>query len=143
MIWVRKTINELATESSERYKKVRFIYYFIQLASLYFVANDFAKYESIIFIIKTDPERITLLLLPIFVYFSYKNYVKTGSTLMRQGRMCLFCKDGMGFSDDGWGFKRYGNKKPKWYQFKACKQSDKCDIAFMYQVKLINNDTEV
>ncbi|CAM0555333.1 hypothetical protein EHLJMEHL_04922 [Vreelandella titanicae] len=60
----------------------------------------------------------------------------------RPGKICLACGNGMGYSDDGWGFKAYGTKKRKWYQFRACKTPEKCDIAYQFEVKWVEGQEE-
>ncbi len=141
-MWVRKTLKEIATERAKRYKKTRFIFYGIEGLSFYFVANKYSEFGSLITLLKTDPEAISLLLLPLFLYFAYKNYVLTGFVIGQQPMMCLHCEKGMGSSDDGWGFKVFGKKKPKWYQVRACKTNDKCDIVYMYQAKIENGNED-
>lgn len=80
----------------------------------------------------------SLILLPLFIYLGYRNYVLHGSFWTeRPGKICLACEKGMGYSDDGWGFKVYGRRKPKWYQVRACKTPEKCDIVYQFQVKWV------
>ncbi|MDH5387631.1 MAG: hypothetical protein OEY06_04175 [Gammaproteobacteria bacterium] len=73
----------------------------------------------------------------------YRNYVLHGSIHERPGKICLNCGIGLGYSDDGWGFKSYGKRRKKWYQIKACKTPDKCDIAYQHEVEWIDEDKNV
>ncbi len=137
-MWIKKTQIEIASERHTRYKKTRFVFYFIELLILYYIAKKYSESDGFISLFKNDPEILILFLFPLLIYFTYTNYVLTGSLAFeRASMMCLHCHKGMGRGDDGWGFKVYGKKKPKWYQIRACKTPEKCEIVYMYQVKLV------
>ena len=120
-----------------------FIFIVIALLTLWLYWK-FGSFENLLYMFKEDPENILYtLFLPLFIYSGYRSYVIHGNAFVsRPGKVCLACGKGMGFSDDGWGFKVYGNKKEEWYQFKACDTPYKCDIAYLYEVKWVEDEKQ-
>lgn len=70
-----------------------------------------------------------------WMYFYYRRYVLYGSARLRPAMLCLNCGEGIHGSDDGWGFKVYGNVKPKFFQFSVCATPDLCDIEYFHLSK--------
>lgn len=139
-MWIRKSQVEIAQERRSRRIKFEFATSVLIFLAAIFVYFYFGSIERIIEAFKQNPEGIfSLLFLPVIIYFSYRNYVLHGSLTERPGMICLECEKGMGYSDDGWGFKVYGRKKPKWHQVRACATPEKCDIVYQFEAKLINN----
>ena len=141
-MWVRKTEYELKLEQNKRrvkYEKFVIIVIFVVSAWAYWKIGSF---DNLFAIAKHDPEKaFSVLIFPVLFYFGYRNYVLHGGAFIeRPGKVCLACGNGMGYSDDGWGFKVYGQKKKAWYQIQACKTPEKCDIAYQYEVKWVEND---
>ena len=62
---------------------------------------------------------------------------------MRPGKICLGCEKGMGYSDDGWGYRSYGLRKKRWYQIKSCTTPEKCDIHFLHEVEWVQNNSKL
>lgn len=138
-MWRRKTIKEIAIERAERQKEARYIYYPIQTLVIWYIIDllrETGEFPNVLF---THPDQLTLWLFPLLLYVGYKGYINTGSLggYGARAMMCLHCEKGMGYGDDGWGFKVFGKKKTKWYQVKGCSTPENCDIAYVSMVKHI------
>lgn len=143
-MWVRKSKCELEAEKNKRrvrYEKIIFLALAVVFVLIFWQVESFSNLMTIV---KSDPERaFALLFFPIFAYFGYRNYVLHGNAMVdRPGKICLACGNGMGYSDDGWKFKVYGTNKRKWYQVRACKTPEKCDIAYQFEVKWVEDQEE-
>lgn len=97
--------------------------------------------ERLMQLLQENPESaFSLIFLPILIYFGYRNYVLHGGFSEGTGKMCLSCEKGMGYGDDGWGFKVFGKRKLRWYQIRACETPEKCNIVCMFEVKWVPDD---
>jgi len=140
-MWVRKTQQELHYEQKSRRKLFeKYIAGVVAVVTIW-VYWFIGSIDKLVSLYITNPELLmSLLLLPLFIYLGYRNYVIHGSAFIeRPGKICLSCGIGLGFSDDGWRFKVYNKKKNDWYQIRACKTPDNCDILYQYEVKWVND----
>ena len=140
-MWVRKTQTELYLERKSRRIKYE---YFIVLSLIFvfwWLYSYIGSLNNLLALLIHNPEKIFFILsLPLLVYLGYQDYVLHGNFLTRRpGKICLGCGIGLGYSDDSWGFKNYGKSKPKWHQIKACKSPEKCDIAYQFEVKWVDD----
>lgn len=144
-MWVRKSQFELKQERDNRRRRFETSVVAMLLTASIFVLWYVGSVERLIQLLRTNPESaFSLIFLPVLIYFGYRNYVLHGGLRERTGKMCLACEQGMGYGDDGWRFKVYGMKKRRWYQIKACRTPEKCDIVCMFEVKWVpdRNDAE-
>lgn len=141
-MWVRKSSVELYLERKARKVKYEIFIFMVLAFSFGWFYWIVGSIDKIIEMFIYEPEKaFYLLLMPLFVYLGYRNYVLHGNFLTYgTGKICLGCGIGLGYSDDGWRFKSYGMTKPKWYQFKACKTPEKCDIVYLCDVKYVQDE---
>ena len=142
IMWVRKPSWELQREREIRRRRYEIFVSFLVLVAcvaIYWYVGSVDRFAE--FFLLNPEGLISLVLLPLFIYLGYRNYVLHGSFwIERPGQICLACEKGMGYSDDGWGFKVYGRKKPKWHQVRACKTPEKCDIVYQFEVRWSNDE---
>lgn len=141
-MWVRKSPVEIRLERKSRELKYEVFLLVVVIFVFWWLYWFWGSFDSLLDTFYQDPEFVlSLLLLPYLIYFGYRDYVLHGNFFVdRPGKICLGCGIGLGYSDDGWRFKSYGRKKPKWYQFKACKTPEKCDIVYQCEVKWISDE---
>lgn len=148
-MWVRKSYSELAAERKIRMKNYEVFVICFSFLAVMFIYWSVGSIDGLLKLIHKDPEYIfVVLMLPLLVYFGYRSYVlhgKFGLTMRTDttGKVCLSCGIGLGYGDDSWRFKSYGKAPKKWYQIKKCKTPEKCDIAYMHEVKLIQDDLNI
>lgn len=127
-MWKRKTKDEISKEkSSRRIKQAKPLFFIIVIVcsiTFYYTKSEYA------------------LVAPFCVYMFYRAHVIYGKQSGSTSMLCISCEKSIGNGDDGHGFKVYGNKKKKWYQIKACKTPEKCDIAYLHEVKWIELNNE-
>jgi hypothetical protein len=133
-MWVRKPFLELQWEMKQRQKVFHLE---LWLSSLLGVMALFFYQKSLwgILLFIGNGGFIFILFYIFWMYFYYRRYVLYGSIRLQPGMLCLTCGKGIHGSDDGWGFKVYGNVKPKFYQFSACETPDLCDIEYCHLSK--------
>lgn len=133
-MWVRKSFLELHWEMKQRQKVFRLE---LWLSSLLGVAALFFYQKSLwgILLFIGNGGFVFILFYIFWMYFYYRRYVIYGSMRVQPGMLCLTCGKGIHGSDDGWGFKVYGNVKPRFYQFSACETPDLCDIEYCHLSK--------
>ena len=137
-MWHLKSNFEINQERKLRRGKYEWVIVIFVTIAIYVVYKHVGSVQNLLWLLENNLRlSIALLIFPFTFYFYYRNYVLHGSLHMRPGKVCLGCQDGMGYSDDGWGFKSYGHRRKNWYQIKACKTPEKCDIHYLYEVKWI------
>ncbi|MBT2786734.1 MULTISPECIES: hypothetical protein [unclassified Halomonas] len=143
-MWVRKPRCELEAEKNKRRVRYEKVIFLVLIVIFFWSYWQMGSFNNLLTIVKGEPQKaFALLFLPVFVYFGYRNYVLHGNAMIeRPGKVCLACGNGMGYSDDGWRFKVYGTKNKKWYQIRACKTPEKCDIAYQFEVKWVESDED-
>lgn len=133
-MWVRKTAGELQRDKEERIRKTRQFLRPVIIAMLVAL--------PVYLVLFRGPGPIELLIMMVFacvgfmVWYFAAPYIGSG---YRTGMICLYCNRGIGYGNDGFGFKKFGPGKPKWYQFRACRTFNKCDIHYQSQVKWVED----
>lgn len=144
-MWIKKSIHEINRERKSRKLIYEKYILFILFSTTLFIYWRTGSISNFLELFEKDPEyTFYLFFVPFMFYLSYRNYVLHGNFFIERPRkICMACKNGMGGSDDGWGFKAYGKRKKAWYQIKACKTPMKCDIVYLCEVKWVSeNDDE-
>lgn len=138
-MWIRKSQYEIAEERQRRRAKFGQVVLFVVFSSLVLVYYHFGSIAGFLRAIEQNPESaFGMAFLPLLLYIGYRNYVLFGGVISDEtGMMCLACNQGMGYGDDGWGFKVYGKKRQRWYQIRACKTPERCDIVYRWEVRWI------
>jgi hypothetical protein len=139
-MWVRKIQSELAIERKHRLHNFELITFVISCLFAILIYWLIGPIENILRLLKEEPEALFyLFLLPFMFYAGYRTYVIHGAFThySSTAKICLYCQKGMGYGDDGWRFKVFGSIPLKWWQIRACKTPEHCDIAYQCEVKLI------
>ena len=133
-MWVRKSFLERDWERRQREKEFKIeLLVACLLGGLALLFYQKSLWNIVLFI--NDGGFIYILAFIGMMYLYYRGYVVHGSLRSRPDMICLGCGKGFDGSDDGWGFKVYGNVKPKFFQFSACGTPDLCDIEYLHLCK--------
>ena len=133
-MWVRKSFLERQWERRQREKEFQLeLLVACLLGGLWLLFDQKSLWNIVLFI--AHGGFIYILAFIGVMYFYYRSYVIHGSVRPRPDMMCLGCGKGFYGSDDAWGFKVYGNVKPKFFQISACGTPDLCDIEYLHLCK--------
>ena len=147
-MWTRKSNSELHAERKIRMKNYEIFILCLSFLSIMFLYWYVGTFQRLASLLKEDPELVfSLIILPLIIYLGYRSYVLHGKFGFSRysstaGKVCLNCGIGLGYGDDGWGFKSYGTTPKKWWQVKKCKTPEKCDIAYIHEVKWVEDKSE-
>lgn len=143
-MWVRKSPYELLLERKKRKARAKYICPLLLGLSLYWIFHEITSVRDLIALYEQEPEKLcVILLLPLYIFVGFRSYTNHGGFGWVSDRVCLGCSKTWHHGNDGWGFLSFGKEQPKWYQFKACKTRDKCEIVGRDTVKWIPDKYEV